>query len=111
MSEKHMFGLRNPLADFLRARRVRTDPADVGLPGGGRRRTPGLRREEVASLAGVSPTWYSVIEQGRYGTPSAQVLDSLADALKLSDSERRYLIRLANGRSCLSEPRMRDKET
>ena len=72
-------------------------PADVGLPAGNRRRTAGLRREEVALLASVSPTYYTFLEQGRPVRPSEQVLDALADALRLTAAERRYLRVLAHG--------------
>jgi transcriptional regulator with XRE-family HTH domain len=82
------------LADFLRAKRETLDPATVGLPGGGRRRTPGLRREEVAMLAGVSVTWYTWLEQGRDISVSRQVLGGIASALRLDDEERRYLFTL-----------------
>jgi transcriptional regulator with XRE-family HTH domain len=88
---------RRELAHFLRTRRARVTPTDVGLPAGGRRRAPGLRREEVAVLAGLSPTWYTYLEQGRDIHPSAQVLDSLARVLGLTEDERRYLHRLAHG--------------
>jgi transcriptional regulator with XRE-family HTH domain len=76
---------------FLRSRRERLRPCDVGLPNGFRRRTPGLRREEVALLAGVGTTWYTWLEQGRDVSPSAEVLAALADALKLDPAERRHL--------------------
>src|SRR5689334_2796484 len=89
---------RDELAAFLRFRRERLTPDDVGLPGGGRRRTPGLRREEVATLAGVSTTWYTWLEQAREVTPSRQVLDALARTLQLSPAEHDYLCTLA-GRS------------
>ena len=89
---------RNELAAFLRARRERLSPTDVGLPSGGRRRTPGLRREEVAALAGVGLTWYTWLEQGRDIGVSATFLDSLARVLKLDASERRYLFLLAHER-------------
>jgi transcriptional regulator with XRE-family HTH domain len=72
-------------------------PAHVGLPVGRRRRTPGLRREEIAVLAGLSPTWYTYLEQGRDIRPSPEVLESLARVLQLSEDERRYLYLLANG--------------
>lgn len=81
--------------DFLTSRRARLQPADVGLPDGTRRRTPGLRREEVAQLAGVSPTYYAFLEQGRDISPSGQVLDALARALRLSPAERDHLYALA----------------
>jgi transcriptional regulator with XRE-family HTH domain len=76
---------------FLRSRRERLMPSDVGLPDGFRRRTPGLRREEVALLAGVGATWYTWLEQGRDVQPSAEVLAALADALRLDAAERRHL--------------------
>jgi transcriptional regulator with XRE-family HTH domain len=85
------------LGQLLRDRRARLSPADVGLPAGSRRRTAGLRREEVALLANVSPTYYTFLEQGRPVRPSGQVLDALADALRLSATERRYLRVLAYG--------------
>ena len=83
------------LGEFLRARRERLTPEEVGLPSYGRRRTPGLRREEVAQLAHMGTSWYTSLEQGREVNPSAQVLDSLAEALKLSVDERRHLHLLA----------------
>ena len=76
---------------FLRSRRERLAPSDVGLPEGFRRRTPGLRREEVALLAGVGATWYTWLEQGRSVRPSAEVLSALAGALRLDAAERRHL--------------------
>ena len=90
-------GSRLELARFLRSRRERISPAEVGLPSGPRRRTQGLRREEVAVLAGLSPTWYTYLEQGRSIQPSRQVLDSLARVLRLTEDERRYLHILAHG--------------
>ncbi|KAA9158755.1 helix-turn-helix domain-containing protein [Amycolatopsis acidicola] len=87
---------RRELGAFLRSRRARLTPADVGLPGTGRRRTPGLRREELALLAGISATWYTYLEQGRDIRPSGQVLGSLATALRLSESEREHLLALAS---------------
>ena len=86
---------RDELAAFLRARRERVTPADVGLPPGPRRRTPGLRREEVAQLAGVGVTWYTWLEQGRPINASVQVLDAIAAVLRLGTSERWHLYRLA----------------
>ena len=83
------------LGEFLRHRRERLRPEDVGLPGGGRRRTPGLRREEVASLAALSPDYYSRLEQGRVRTPSPAALASLARAIRLTGDEQDYLFRLA----------------
>jgi transcriptional regulator with XRE-family HTH domain len=89
---------RAELAAFLRARRARLGPADVGIPDGvasGRRRTPGLRREEVAQLSGVGVTWYTWLEQGRDISASAQVVDALARALLLGPDEHAHLRRLA----------------
>jgi transcriptional regulator with XRE-family HTH domain len=86
---------RVDLADFLRSRRERLKPADVGLTAGSRRRTPGLRREEVARLAGVGITWYTRLEQGQDIVPSEQVVWAVARALRLSDAETRYLFALA----------------
>ena len=86
---------RQALADFLRQRRENLSPADVGLPPGMRRRTPGLRREEVAQLANIGTSWYIWLEQGRDVHPSAQVLESIAQALKLTPNERRHLFLLA----------------
>ncbi len=82
------------LAAFLRSRRERLAPADVGLPPGTRRRTPGLRREEVAMLAGVGTTWYTWLEQGRDVRPSPEALSGLAGALRLDPSEIRHLFTL-----------------
>ena len=86
---------RSELADLLRSRRDRLTPADVGLPAGTRRRTAGLRREEVAQLAGVSTTYYTFLEQGRDVRPSRQVVTALASALRLSSAERAHLFQLA----------------
>lgn len=88
---------RRELADLLRSRRARLKPGDVGLPAGTRRRTPGLRREEVALLANVSSTYYTFLEQGRDVRPSRQVLDALAGALRLEPAERNHIHRLAHG--------------
>ena len=82
---------RREAGDFLRSRRERLTPPDVGLPNGFRRRTPGLRREEVAMLAGVGTTWYTWLEQGRDVRPSNEVLSALAVALRLDPTERRHL--------------------
>jgi transcriptional regulator with XRE-family HTH domain len=87
------------LGQLLRSRRARLTPTAVGLPSGTRRRTPGLRREEVALLANVSPTYYTFLEQGRPVHPSVQVLDALAAALRMNPAERRYLDVLARGSS------------
>lgn len=86
---------RTELASFLRSRRDRITPADVGMPPGLRRRTPGLRREEVAQLAGVSITWYTWLEQGRPINVSGQILDAIARTLQLDIAERDHLYRLA----------------
>ncbi|WP_093173649.1 helix-turn-helix transcriptional regulator [Sinosporangium album] len=86
---------RRELADFLRSRRERITPADVGLPAGPRRRTPGLRREEVAQLAFISTEYYTRLEQARAPRPSREVLAGLARALRLSDAERDHLHHLA----------------
>jgi transcriptional regulator with XRE-family HTH domain len=86
---------RRALADALRAARGRLDPHDVGLPAGTRRRVPGLRREEVAQLAGLSVDYLTRLEQGRGPTPSDQVLGALARALRLTDDERDHLFHLA----------------
>lgn len=87
---------RTELADFLRSRRERIAPEDVGMAPGRRRRTPGLRREEVAQIAGVGVTWYTWLEQGRPINASAQVLDAVARALRLDRAERAHLHRLAD---------------
>jgi transcriptional regulator with XRE-family HTH domain len=87
----------NRLGTYLRDRRTRLDPAAFGF-GGGRRRTPGLRREEVASRANISPTWYTWLEQGRGGAPSADVLDRIAKGLMLTEPEREHLYMLGLGR-------------
>ncbi|MEN3279508.1 MAG: hypothetical protein V7607_648 [Solirubrobacteraceae bacterium] len=79
-------------------------PADVGLPGGGRRRTPGLRREEVAQLAGVSMSWYTWLEQGRDMRPSQSVLDAIARVLRLTRAERAHLFHLARVELPLAGP-------
>lgn len=89
---------RHELASFLRACRERLLPADVGLPSGGRRRTPGLRREEVAALAGVGLSWYTWLEQGRDIGVSNEFLDNLARVLRLDAGERRHLYLLAQQR-------------
>jgi transcriptional regulator with XRE-family HTH domain len=88
---------RAELADFLRMRRASIQPEDVGLPSGGRRRTPGLRREEVAQLAGVGTTWYTWLEQGRDVRASLDVFEAIAKALRLTPAERTHLILLGRG--------------
>jgi transcriptional regulator with XRE-family HTH domain len=87
---------RTELAAFLRARRERITPEQAGLPPGSRRRTPGLRREEVAQLAGVGVTWYTWLEQGRQINASPQVLGAVARTLLLDQAEREHLFRLAD---------------
>src|SRR5882762_6091437 len=82
---------RTELSDFLRSRRERLSPTLVGLPAGRRRRTPGLRREEVAQLAGIGVDWYIRLEQGRSVSPSAATVDALAKALRLSKVEHAHL--------------------
>ena len=87
----------NRLGGYLKDRRTKLDPASFGLPAG-RRRTPGLRREEVAQRANISPTWYTWLEQGRGGAPSAEVLDRISRALMLTDVEREHLFLVGLGR-------------
>jgi transcriptional regulator with XRE-family HTH domain len=87
----------NTLGTYLRDRRARLDPASLGFPAG-RRRTPGLRREEIAQRANISPTWYTWLEQGRGGAPSADVLNRIAAGLMLTEPEREHLFMLALGR-------------
>jgi transcriptional regulator with XRE-family HTH domain len=87
----------NPLGTYLKARRTKLDPAAFGFPPE-RRRTAGLRREEVAQRANISPTWYTWLEQGRGGAPSADVLDRIARALMLTEVEREHLFLLGLGR-------------
>ena len=89
--------LDNPLGLYLRDRRTRLDPGAFGLPIKGRR-TPGLRREEVAQRANISPTWYTWLEQGRGGAPSPDVLNRIAKGLMLTEAEREHLFMLALGR-------------
>jgi transcriptional regulator with XRE-family HTH domain len=89
---------RSELADFLRTRREALSPLDVGLPVGQRRRTPGLRREEVATLAGVGLTWYTWLEQGRDIRVSTAFLDAVSRVLKFDEVERRHLFLLAQQR-------------
>ncbi|MGN6409539.1 MAG: helix-turn-helix transcriptional regulator [Curtobacterium sp.] len=96
------------LGAFLRSRRGRIPPQDVGLPAGGRRRTPGLRREEVAQLAGVGVTWYTWLEQGRDVHPSGQVLRAVGRALRLDDDELNHLMHLGGHRTALAaQPQQR----
>ena len=85
---------RTVRASFLKARRAGLSPSDVGLPSGARRRTPGLRREEVAQLADIDITWYTWLEQGRDTKVSDDALTRIADALRLTPDERIYLLTL-----------------
>lgn len=89
---------RSELGDFLRSRRARRQPEDLGLPARGRRRVPGLRREELAQAAALSVDYYVRLEQGRLRNPSAEVVDAVATALALDPAERRYLHNLARPR-------------
>src|SRR3954468_7546113 len=89
--------MTNPLGAYLKDRRSKLDPAAFGFAGS-RRRTPGLRREEVAQRAHISATWYTWLEQGRGGAPSADVLDRIARALMLTEVEREHLFLLGLGR-------------
>src|SRR5580693_5644643 len=93
---------REELGDFLKARRAQLSPEDFGMPPGSRRRTPGLRREEVALLAGVGVTWYTWLEQGRQINASAQVLDAVASTLRLDRAAREHLYRLAEATPLLT---------
>jgi transcriptional regulator with XRE-family HTH domain len=86
---------REELASFLRSRREATDPVSVGLRPGSRRRTPGLRREELAQLSGISVTWYTWLEQGRHISVSRQVIESLARVLRMTSAEREHLFTVA----------------
>jgi len=88
----------NTLGAYLRDRRTRLDPVALGFPGG-RRRTPGLRREEVAQRSNISPTWYTWLEQGRGGAPSPDVLNRIAAGLMLTEPEREHLFMLGLGRA------------
>ena len=89
---------KKQLSEFLKSCRARVTPADVGLPDADRRRTPGLRREDVAALAGVSVTWYTWLEQGRDIQVSAGVLERISSTLQLSQDEREYLFALVQHR-------------
>jgi transcriptional regulator with XRE-family HTH domain len=95
---------RGELAAFLRNRRARVSPTDVGIPPGPRRRTAGLRREEVALLSGVGVTWYTWLEQGRPINASAQILDAVARTLRLDATEHAHLYRLAEVPSAPDDP-------
>lgn len=95
---------RNPLGEYLRARREQVTPEDIGFARGSRRRVPGLRREELALAAGISPDYYLRLEQGRDTHPSAQVLDALARVLRLDADATAHLHALAGGSSPASRP-------
>jgi len=98
----------NSLGTYLRDRRAKLDPTAFGFPLK-RRRTPGLRREEVAQRANVSATWYTWLEQGRGGAPSADVLDRIARAMMLTDVEREHLFLLGLGghpKSAITRPKV-----
>jgi transcriptional regulator with XRE-family HTH domain len=96
---------RTEIRDFLATRRAKLTPEQVGLPNAGRRRVPGLRREEVAVLAGVSPDWYIRLEKGHISGVSDDVLDAVARALQLSDVEREHLFNLARAAKPSRTPR------
>ncbi len=106
---------RSEFADFLIARRAQLQPEEVGLPAGRRRRTPGLRREEVAALAGVSVDYLARLEQGRDTNPSMGVLGALSEALRLNEVERHHFGKLAismeQGRDCPSAGQARERVT
>jgi transcriptional regulator with XRE-family HTH domain len=87
--------INKELGNFLRERRLRLTPQALGIPGGGRRRTPGLRREEVAALAGISTDWYVRLEQGRHSPPSQGTVDALARVMRLGAVDRAHLMKLA----------------
>src|SRR6202012_3202785 len=108
----HQPGNRGEIRDFLASRRARITPAQAGLPTSARRRAAGLRREEVAVLAGVSTEWYTRLEKGHIGGVSDDVLDAVARALRLDDDERTYLFDLARSsrQESRTPPRRRDVE-
>ena len=102
---------RAELSEFLRTRRARLKPEDVGLPGFGRhRRVPGLRREELAQLAGVSVAYYTRLEQGNGRNVSAEVLDAIARALRLTDAEHAHLTHLAKPKQLKKQPAARSQQ-
>lgn len=101
---------RSNIKDFLTSRRARIRPEDVGFAAGTRRRVPGLRREEVAVLAGVSPEWYARLEKGNIAGVSEEVLLAVATALRLNEEERVYLLELAHAaRGSANKPARRKK--
>src|SRR3954447_26580507 len=102
---------RAELSEFLRTRRARLTPEDVGLPDFGRhRRVPGLRREELAQLAGGSVAYYTRLEQGKGRNVSTEVLDSIAHALRLSDAEHAHLAHLAKPKQQKKKPGARRQQ-
>lgn len=101
---------RSEIRDFLATRRAKITPEQVGLPASGRRRVPGLRREEVAVLAGVSPEWYTRLEKGHIAGVSDDVLDAVARALQLSDDERTHLFDLARAARPATRTQSRRKD-
>lgn len=105
----HMEQDRKEISRFLRNARQRLNPEDFGITGSGRRRTPGLRREEVATLAGISLTWYTWFEQGRNIRPSTEVLENLAVVLRLDEKEREFLFQLAQGRPSPLSPNLHNE--
>ncbi|MGA5653511.1 helix-turn-helix transcriptional regulator [Rahnella contaminans] len=102
--DKHRSRLRE-FGSFLQSRRARLSPEQVGLPSGFRRRTPGLRREEVAQLADIGSTWYTWLEQGRDVRPSVEVLDAISRALQLDPAEKHHLFTLAAISSSEEKPK------
>ena len=98
---------RSEIRDFLTSRRARISPEDAGLKVFGARRVPGLRREEVATLAGLSVDYYNRLERGNLGGASDSVLDALADALRLDEAERAHLFDLARASQATSRGRRR----
>ena len=101
--------LSTALGDYLRARRGLLHPEDVGLPNLGRRRVPGLRREELAMLAGISSNYYQRLEQGRSHRPSAQVIDALARALQLEEGAAAHLHAISGTTSARHRPQERER--
>ncbi len=100
----------SPLGAFLRSRRERLDPELLGIDDARARRTPGLRRAEIAARAGISVEWYTRLEQSRGGAPSSQVLDAVASALCLDDAEREHLMQLARGPAARERHQLRAED-
>ncbi|MEW1813342.1 helix-turn-helix transcriptional regulator [Pseudarthrobacter phenanthrenivorans] len=110
MSTVDVMNTRNEIREFLTTRRARISPEQVGLPDyGGRRRVPGLRRGEVATLAGVSPEYYTRLEQGKVAGVSEGILHAIAEALQLDEAEQSHLFDLARGAQPANRPRRRPK--